>query len=84
MARRWCPWPGPRDDDNVPLPDVVYVDSWLHFELHSLECGRGGALVGRDRNSARMAWKTTVDAKNFCAVLHHWMATDGADHMTAQ
>ncbi|KAF8671574.1 hypothetical protein HU200_049894 [Digitaria exilis] len=33
------------DEDNVLLPDVA-VDSWLHLELHRLDFGCGGRLVG--------------------------------------
>ncbi|CAN6339531.1 unnamed protein product [Urochloa humidicola] len=33
------------DEDNVLLPDVA-ADSWLHLELHRLDFGCGGRLVG--------------------------------------
>nr|CAB3459295.1 unnamed protein product [Digitaria exilis] len=33
------------DEDNMLLPDVA-VDSWLHLELHRLDFGCGGRLVG--------------------------------------
>ncbi|KAF8664645.1 hypothetical protein HU200_054354 [Digitaria exilis] len=33
------------DEDNVLLPDVA-VDSWLHLELHRMDFGCGGRLVG--------------------------------------
>ncbi|RCV36388.1 hypothetical protein SETIT_7G314700v2 [Setaria italica] len=33
------------DEDNVLLPDVA-SDSWLHLELHRLDFGCGGPLVG--------------------------------------
>ncbi|PAN15918.1 hypothetical protein PAHAL_3G020100 [Panicum hallii] len=37
--------PAVGDEDNVLLPDVA-ADSWLHLELHRLDFGCGGRLVG--------------------------------------